>query len=123
MKTEIAIKPLILVIGLLVSLTIAYAVDPQKCQTVTTTTAGGCSGATPKAGCSGSKTITEHDGCTQCVLGTESTSCEATENLLEARKCFKRNTVIPCMDQAGYCVEGPSGPPGAWAATYEKLCK
>ncbi len=125
MKNRIEIKPLILVFGMIISLTVAYAVDPQKCQTVTTTTAGGCSGKAPANGgpCTGTKTITEHEGCTQCVLGTESSDCVPTDNNLDARKCLKRTTVIPCINVGGNCIEGASGAPGDWTATYEKLCK
>jgi len=116
-------------IGLISSLSsIAYGdptepVSGQKCQTIGTTTAGGCSGrptgTPPNESCPGSKTNTEHDGCTQCVSGEESDSCN---QLTPAGTCQKRTQTIPCVIFEGSCIEGQAGAWSGWGDTSEKAC-
>src|SRR5882724_5659391 len=98
-------------VGLIGSLSSVVYGDPtepssgQKCQAIGTTTSGGCSGhptGTPPS-CSGTKTNTEHDGCTQCVSGDESDSCN---QLNPATNCQKRTQTIPCAASGDNCVEG-----------------
>jgi hypothetical protein len=123
-------------VGLIGSLAgIAYADDPkdlkgQKCQLLGTTSAGGCSGSPvlntppldPGWHCPGTKTNTEHDGCTQCASGKEEETCSLLDNTTNASICKKRTQIIPCVIFEGACIEAPGGGWTNWDDTHEKAC-
>jgi hypothetical protein len=129
MKTTLInqIRTVVITIGLICSFgSIAYGNDPtelngQTCQGIGTTTAGGCSGrptGTPET-CPGSKTNTQHDGCTQCVLGTDTDKCG---QFTPSQTCHKRSQTISCVVSEGSCIEGQAGAWSGWTDTSEKAC-
>jgi hypothetical protein len=131
MKTTLKnqIRTVAIAIGLIGSLSsIAYG-DPiqpisgQTCQTIGTTTAGGCSGkptgTPPNVTCPGGKTNTEHAGCTQCVSGSETDTCT---QLTPSGICQKRTQTIPCVIVDGSCIEGQAGAWSGWGDTPEQAC-
>lgn len=97
------------------------AAPGQECRMTGTRSSGGCSAwCDSQRPCSGTKVLTEYNGCNECVsTDDDQATCI---HLGCPENCEKRSIVIPCVCIHGACVEGPSLPPGPWMTTPEKRC-